>query len=191
MMSRIFFLLSCLTCLNSMFRSYASVRLENLTIRHQIAVYKQSIPRPKLKPVDRMLWVWLPRLWPGWQQALECVQPRTVIAWQNKRFRDYWRKLSQSGKPGRPPSTKKSVPSSRPCGEPSPPGAHLVLSARSVSSASTWPNPRERSIGHATVNRRHPHGRSFWPTMSRISWYVTFSPCRLPVLGSYSCSSCL
>jgi hypothetical protein len=30
---------------------------------------------------DRLFWSWLSRLWPGWQQALEFVQPRTVIAW--------------------------------------------------------------------------------------------------------------
>jgi hypothetical protein len=83
MMSRICLLLACL---RSMFRSYASVRLENLALRHQVAVYKQSMPRPKLKPADRMFWVWLSRLWPDWQWALEFVQPRTVIAWQNKRF---------------------------------------------------------------------------------------------------------
>jgi transposase InsO family protein len=41
-------------------------------------------------------------LWSGWQQALAFVQPRTVIAWQKKRFRDHWRRLSQRGTPGRP-----------------------------------------------------------------------------------------
>ena len=41
-------------------------------------------------------------LWSDWQQALAFVQPRTVIAWQKKRFRDYWRRVSESGKPGRP-----------------------------------------------------------------------------------------
>jgi hypothetical protein len=35
------------------------------------------------------------------------VQPRTVIAWQKHRFRDYWRRLSQSGKPGRPALSKE------------------------------------------------------------------------------------
>jgi len=68
---------------------------------------KQSVARPKLQLTDRLLWVWLSRLWSGWQDALEFVQPRTVIAWQNKRFRDYWRRLSQSGKPGRPPISKE------------------------------------------------------------------------------------
>ena len=104
MMSRIGLLLSYLL---SMFRSYASLRLENLALRHQVAVYKQSMPRPKLKPADRIFWVWLSRWWPGWQRTLEFVQPRTVITWQNQRFRDYWRKLSQNSKPGRPTITKE------------------------------------------------------------------------------------
>jgi putative transposase len=43
----------------------------------------------------------LSRLWPGWLDALAFVQPRTVIAWQRKRFRDHWRRLSQRGHPGR------------------------------------------------------------------------------------------
>jgi hypothetical protein len=49
-----------------------------------------------------VLWAWLSRLWPGWQDALEFAQPRTVLAWRKKLFRDYWRRLSQHGQPGRP-----------------------------------------------------------------------------------------
>jgi len=91
----------------SMLRTYASVRVENLALRHQVMVYKQSISRPKLRPIDRLLWVWLSRLWPSWQQALEFVQPRTVITWQKQRFRNYWRRLSQQGKPGRSAISKE------------------------------------------------------------------------------------
>jgi putative transposase len=40
---------------------------------------------------------------------LEIVQPRTVLAWQKKRFRDYWRCLSQSSKPGRPTISKEVI----------------------------------------------------------------------------------
>jgi transposase InsO family protein len=78
------------------------MQLELIALRHQVAVYQQSIPRPKLRPTDRLLWAWLSRLWPHWQQALAFVQPRTIIAWPQKRFRDHWRRLSQHGKPGRP-----------------------------------------------------------------------------------------
>jgi hypothetical protein len=86
----------------SHFLSHQSLRLENMALRHQLAVYQHTVKRPKLRPWDRLFWVWLSRLWPAWQKALAFVQPRTVIAWQNKRFRDYWRQFSQNGKPGRP-----------------------------------------------------------------------------------------
>ncbi len=89
------------------FRSRLSMQMELIVLRHQLAVYKQSISRPRLRPTDRLLWVWLSRLWPGWQQALEFVPPRTVIAWQKKWFRDYWRRLSHGGKPGRPALSKE------------------------------------------------------------------------------------
>jgi hypothetical protein len=49
---------------------------------------------PRLRTSDRLFWAWLSRLWLGWQDALEFVQPGTVIAWQKKRFRDHWRRLS-------------------------------------------------------------------------------------------------
>jgi hypothetical protein len=42
------------------------------------------------------------KFWSGWRAVLYFVQPRTVTTWQKKRFRDYWRALSQSAKPGRP-----------------------------------------------------------------------------------------
>jgi transposase InsO family protein len=35
------------------------------------------------------------------------VQPCTVIAWQRKRFREHWRRLSQQGTPGRPALAKE------------------------------------------------------------------------------------
>ena len=83
-------------------RSHQSLRLENMALRHQLAVYQHTVKRPKLRPADRLFWSWLSRLWSAWQDALAFVQPRTVIAWQKRRFRDYWRQRSQSGRPGRP-----------------------------------------------------------------------------------------
>src|SRR5215510_9461346 len=88
-------------------RSRASLCLENLALRHQVAIYKQTIPRPRLHPTDRLFWAWLSRLWSGWQEALAFVQPRTVIAWQRKHFCAHWRRLSQRGTPGRPALAKE------------------------------------------------------------------------------------
>jgi putative transposase len=88
-------------------RSHMSLRLENLALRHQLAVYKQTVKRPRLCPTDRVFWACLSRIWPAWPSTLAFVQPRTVIAWQKRRFRCYWRRLSQTGKPGRPAIAKE------------------------------------------------------------------------------------
>ena len=89
----------------ALFRSRVSLHLEHLALRHQLAVYQRSVPRPRLRPTDHLCWAWLSRLWPGWLDALAFVQPCTVIAWQRQRFRDHWRQLSQHGAPGRPTIT--------------------------------------------------------------------------------------
>jgi hypothetical protein len=78
-----------------LFRSRASLGLEHLALRHQLAVDQQTVERPRLRSTDRVLWAWLARLWPGWRDALAFVQPRTVIAWQPQRVRDYWRRVRQ------------------------------------------------------------------------------------------------
>jgi hypothetical protein len=174
----------------SHFRSHDSLRLENMALRHQLAVYQQTVKRPKLHPSDRLFWSWLSCLWPGWQQALEFVQPRTVITWQKKRFRDYWRHLSQGGTPGRPaPLPKKSATSSKICGAQIPCGDHLVSWVNSVSWVSTWPNQPWSNIDQRVISRHRPRGRPSSTITSRTSWRVISSPCRRPAARSCSCLS--
>jgi hypothetical protein len=96
-----------LAFVGSLFRSRISLHLEHLALRHQLAVYQQTVHRPRLHPTDRLFWAWLSRLWPGWEGVLAFVQPRTVIMWQQQRFRDHWRRLSQNGKLGRPAMAKE------------------------------------------------------------------------------------
>ena len=98
-----------LAYLASWFQSRHAMQLEILALRHQLAIYQNSVKRPQLQPADRFFWAWFSRLWSGWQHTLEIVQPRTVLAWQKKRFRDYWRCLSQSSKPGRPTISKEVI----------------------------------------------------------------------------------
>lgn len=80
-------------------RSRTSLQAEILALRHQLAVYERGRTRPRLRPADRILWAWLSRVWSRWRDALFIVQPRTVVAWQKRRFRDHWRKRSQPGRP--------------------------------------------------------------------------------------------
>ena len=77
--------------------------LENLALRQQLAVYKRTAPRPRLRPTDRLLWVGLARVWTGWRHALVIVSPDTVLRWQRRRFGVYWTQRSGRSTGGRPP----------------------------------------------------------------------------------------
>jgi len=83
------------------------MQVEILALRHQLAVYQRTGARPRLRPTDRLLWAWLSRVWSNWQDALVFVKPETVIAWRRREFRQYWTRLSRSGKPGRPSVPRK------------------------------------------------------------------------------------
>jgi len=82
---------------------HRQLALENLALRHQLAVYKRTLPRPRLRRTDRLLWVWLARGWAGWRAALVIVAPDTALRWQRRRFRKHWAKLSGRPPGGRPP----------------------------------------------------------------------------------------
>src|SRR6516164_6209449 len=92
-----------LTNLSSILHSRAALQLENLALRHQIGVLQRSSrKRPKLTLVDRLLWVWLSRIWSGWRPALAIARPETVVAWHRKGFRLFWTWKVRHGQLGRP-----------------------------------------------------------------------------------------
>ena len=72
-------------------------------LSHQLAVYKRTGPRPRLRTMDRLVWVGLARVWTGWRQALVIVSPDTVLRWQRRRFREHWTRRAGRPRPGRPP----------------------------------------------------------------------------------------
>jgi hypothetical protein len=77
-----------------------SLAAENVALRQQLSVYKQSVKRPKLRPRDRIFWVLLSRLWSDWRSALAIVQPETVIKWHRQGFKLFWRWKLRAGKRG-------------------------------------------------------------------------------------------
>jgi len=82
------------------FRGRAVVELENLALRHQLHVLRRQRPgRPRLFTIDRLLWVWLYRLWPRCLDTMVLVKPATVVQWHRQGFRLFWRWRSRSGRP--------------------------------------------------------------------------------------------
>jgi hypothetical protein len=72
-------------------RGSAAIALENVALRHRLMVLQRSARRPHLVRWDRILWVWLSRVWNGWRSTLVIVQPATVLAWYRQGFWLYWR----------------------------------------------------------------------------------------------------
>ncbi len=90
-MSAFFF--SVFFALRAGLRTRAALQTEVFALRHQLSVLQRSNHdrRIRLRATDRILGVWLSRLWAGWRSALVIVKPETVIAWHRQRFRFYWR----------------------------------------------------------------------------------------------------
>jgi transposase InsO family protein len=86
----------------NLFKSRRRLEVENLLLRHQLNVaLRQSSARLPLRGSDRALMVWLIRLWPSVLDAVQVVQPETVLRWQRAGFRAYWRWKSRK-RVGRP-----------------------------------------------------------------------------------------
>jgi putative transposase len=84
------------------FSGAAAIALEHMALRHHLLVLQRSAGRPRLAEGDRVLWVWLSRVWAGWRSSLVIVQPATVLAWHRQGFQLYWRWKSKTNPGGRP-----------------------------------------------------------------------------------------
>jgi hypothetical protein len=96
---------SVLLALRSLPRSRTSLHLEILALRHQLRVLERSRrPRVRLTVFDRLLWVWLSRIWTEWRAALVLVKPETVVAWHHRGFRLFWtwKSRRRTGRPSVP-----------------------------------------------------------------------------------------
>src|SRR5580704_10071568 len=76
--------------------SLTALELELVALRHQVTVLRRQRPgQPRLLSADRLLWVWLYRIWPQVLDAMVLVKPTTVVQWHRQGFRLYWRRRSR------------------------------------------------------------------------------------------------
>src|SRR6266436_3185257 len=96
------FLKLFLQILVSPLKTQARLEAEIVLLRHQLNVLRQRFPsKPRLTAADRLIFVWLYRLFPSLLNAITVVQPETIIRWHRTGFRRYWRWKSRS-RGGRP-----------------------------------------------------------------------------------------
>jgi transposase InsO family protein len=96
------FLILVLHIVVSPFKTKARLEAEIIMLRHQLNVLRRRVaPRPRLAVADRLLFVWLYRLFPSVLNAIAIVQPETIVRWHRAGFRRYWRWKSRA-RGGRP-----------------------------------------------------------------------------------------
>src|ERR1700675_2393788 len=86
------FLTQLLFAIRSPLTRRARLEAENLILRQQLIVLRRKSPtRVRLWNIDRLLLVWLYRLYPSLLDAIIIVQPETVIRWHRRGFSAYRR----------------------------------------------------------------------------------------------------
>jgi len=85
----------------ALLKSRRNLLLDNVALRHQLLVVTRNAKRARWNPVDRLLWVWLSRVWDRWRISLRLVQPDTVLRWHRQGFALFWKWKSCPNKPGR------------------------------------------------------------------------------------------
>ena len=83
-----------------LFRTKQDLILENLMLRQQLNIYKRKNKRPKLENIDRIILVWISRVFSKWKSALVVAKVSTLIGWHRKGFKLYWKRKSR--RVGRP-----------------------------------------------------------------------------------------
>jgi hypothetical protein len=98
--------------LAGLFRSQAAREAEMAFLRQQLLVLKRSAPvRLRLRTTDRLIFVWLYRLFPSLLGAAVIFEPETLVRWHRSGFRLYWRWKSRRrvGRPAVPADTRDLV----------------------------------------------------------------------------------
>ena len=90
-------------------KSRNQLALENLALRQQLAMLRQSVKRPRVRFGDRLFWVLYAKYVTGWRALLHTLHLDTVVRWHRERFRRYWASISWSrAAPGDPRLTYRA-----------------------------------------------------------------------------------
>ena len=106
------FLSLFLHVLVSPLKTQARLEAEIVMLRHQVNVLRRRVPsKPRLTVADRLIFVWLYRLFPSVLSALSAIEPETVLRWHRMGFRLYWRWKSRSrgGRPRIPGEVRRLI----------------------------------------------------------------------------------
>jgi putative transposase len=163
-------------------RSDTSKDMEILVLRHEVAVLRRQVARPKPDWADRAIIAALARLLPKRLRLHRIVTSGTMLAWHRRLVKSKWTYPNTRGRPPVPEEIRELV---RRLARQNPRWRHrriqgellgLVTASARERSAGSWPPP-DSSPHHV---RRHRPGGSSWPPRrpgSSRATSCTLTPC--------------
>jgi hypothetical protein len=171
-------------------RSDISKDVEILVLRHEVAVLRRQIARPKPDWADRAMIAALTRLLPRHLRLHRIVTPATLLAWHRRLTKNKRTYPNPTGRPPIPAEIRELVrrlarqnPRWGTAASKMSSSAPGTASARERS-AGSWPSPGSRPRPAV----RHPPGGSSWPLRRQGSWRAI--SCTLTPCSSSACTSC-
>ena len=147
----------------SLFKSRRRLVLDNLTLRQQATMLRQSVKKPRPSMADKLFWILFSRYVDGWREILYGLHPDNIVRWHRQDFRLYWRWKSRHHGPGEHFSTTTQIVWRRWTSSASPlPGfdcsLYSLCSALTVGKlcTSTPPNIRQPSGLHSSFLKPFP-----------------------------------
>jgi putative transposase len=90
-------------------RSGTSKEVEILVLRHEVAVLRRQVTRPKPDWADRAVIAALARLLPSHLRLHRIVTPGTLLAWHRPLIKNKWTYPDATGRPPVPEEVRKLV----------------------------------------------------------------------------------